>query len=692
MKKLIIFSGTTEGRELSEKLAAAQIPHIVSVATSYGELVMEKHPLVEIHNGRMTETEMLTFLREHEIEIVADATHPYAVVVTASIRSCVELLKKERRISYLRLERQIEDETAYRVFSSHESCKAALEHTPGNILLTTGSKELASYCRPEELRKRLFVRVLPGMESLAACRKLGLLPKQILALQGPFLTEMNLAILKQYDISCMVSKLGGINGGFPEKKEACRRAGIPLFVILKEPDDMQEDCYDFTGMCRAIGRMTGVEILCREDARLCITLAGIGMGNTGSMTNDTASALREAHLLIGAERVIQPYTARLEKKAAYMPEETVEWLVAKSRQYAACGPLRAVILFSGDSGFYSGCQKMRQALQQAIEQKRIRAVIKTYPGISSVQAMAAACGAAWQNAGIYSIHGRTGHEGWERELLGKIRQHEQLFLLVSGVKDVRAIGTLLAGREEEYRIYTGYQLSCPQEEVRCLTPVQCSSLEKEGLYTLMICHRLKEQRKAITPGIGDGQFIRGSVPMTKEEIRKISICKLQLKENAVLYDIGSGTGTIAVEAARLHPAMTVYAIEQKQEAVALEEQNREKFQAVNMKIIEGRAPEILVGLESPTHAFIGGSGGNLTAILKHLYRKNPQMRVVINAVSLETLGELNMIEQYFPLKHFELIQVQISRYRQMGDYHLPKAENPVMICSFTFRKDREEDE
>lgn len=699
MKKLVIFSGTTEGRVLSEKLAGAGIPHKVSVATEYGELVMRKHPLVEIHHGRLSEEQMLEFLRDSGSELVIDATHPYATEVTRILRACVDALAKgERDIAYLRLERQIEEETVCHLFLSNEACSKALGRISGNILLTTGSKELGVYCQSEELKKRLFVRVLPGMESLTICKEMGLLPKQILALQGPFQTQMNLAILQQYHISCMVSKLGGITGGFPEKQEACRLAGIPLYVVQKERAcELQEgehtDSYHFAEICAVLEQRLGVSLLGNEYARLSITMAGVGMGNAGSMTQDTARVVKDADIIIGADRVIKSYVARLEKKAAYMPEEITEWLILKSREYAAYDNLQVVILFSGDSGFYSGCQKVQQVLQEAIAQKGIRATLQIYPGISSVQAMAAACGVSWQNAGIYSIHGRTSHIGWERELQKEIQQHETLFLLVSGAKDIRTIGTLLDNQEQEYQgedfyqIYVGYQLSYPEEEVRCLTPNQCSSVEKEGLYTVMIKHKvIKQQSRNLTPGIGDDQFIRGKIPMTKKEIRHISVCKLQLEEQAVLYDIGSGTGTIAVESARLHPSITVYAIEQKKEAVELERQNCKKFQAYNIKIIEGKAPEILEELERPTHAFIGGSSGNMLEILECLYRKNRTMRIVINATSLETVAVLHRIEKDIPIEHFEMVQVQVNRYEKVGAYHLSKAENPIMICSFQFRE------
>lgn len=193
-----------------------------------------------------------------------------------------------------------------------------------------------------------------------------------------------------------------------------------------------------------------------------------------------------------------------------------------------------------------------------------------------------------------------------------------------------------------------------------------------------------EQEVAITisPGIPDEAFIRGKVPMTKGEVRQVSLCSLRLQKDSVLYDIGSGTGSIAVEAAHLSQGIKVYAIEKKEEALALLAQNKEKFQVANMEIIRGMAPEACNGLEEPTHVFIGGSGGHLMEILEVLAAKKRRIRVVMNAISLETVAEFKQVKERFSVCNFEMIQMQVSRYHEFGSYYMPKAENPVMICSF----------
>lgn len=705
MKKIIIFSGTTEGRNLSELMAAAGIAHTVSVATDYGKLVMKAHPKVKIQEGRLSKEAMSEFLRKESFDLVIDATHPYAVEVTRTIKSCVAGMKADGlEVTYLRLKRSIQasEETGLRFFDSNEACAEALKEIKGNILLTTGSKELSVYTASEEVKKRLYVRVLPGMESLEICRREGILPQQILALQGPFSEELNDALIHQYGIKCMVTKQGGITGGFLEKKEAALKNRIPLLIIRREATE--EDGLSFDAVCEKIETLTGVNLSLRP-AELMITLAGIGPGDADMMTVRLKEALAEADLVLGAKRLIEAVTPKLEKEALYLPDKILTWLKEKSRQYAVHEKLKVVILFSGDIGFYSGWSKVRICLQEALQKDILHGTLQSIPGISSIQMMAAACGVSWENAGIYSIHGKTDTDGWQAEVLHRLHENGRLFLLVSGAEDIRKLGALFSDKEN-CRIKVGYQLSYPQQKLMVLTPEACRETEQEGLYVVMIEkeeHEAKEaceekgtqkvcevqeargeQEVAITisPGIPDEAFIRGKVPMTKGEVRQVSLCSLRLQKDSVLYDIGSGTGSIAVEAAHLSRGIKVYAIEKKEEALALLAQNKEKFQVANMEIIRGMAPEACNGLEEPTHVFIGGSGGHLMEILEVLAAKKRRIRVVMNAISLETVAEFKQVKERFSVCNFEMIQMQVSRYHELGSYYMPKAENPVMICSF----------
>lgn len=179
----------------------------------------------------------------------------------------------------------------------------------------------------------------------------------------------------------------------------------------------------------------------------------------------------------------------------------------------------------------------------------------------------------------------------------------------------------------------------------------------------------------------DEVFIRGKVPMTKSEVRAVSLSKLELRKDSVLYDVGAGTGSVSIEAALILTHGTVYAIEEKPLAAELIRANKEKFQADHMEIVTGTAPEALKTLKSPTHAFIGGTGGCLYQILDRIMEKNPKVRVVVNIIALETLNEMiNWLKDREILA--EIVQVQVSKAQTAGKYHLMTGQNPVFVISF----------
>lgn len=583
-------------------------------------------------------------------------------------------------------------------FENHRACAGALERVEGNILLTVGSKELGEYCASKDIRERLYARVLPAAESLALCARWGIRGRQIIAMQGPFSAEMNEAVIRQYGIACLVTKDSGRAGGFGEKLEAAWRTGIKVFVIGRPKADSEG--MGFEEVCRELGKIYEMEIGSgmgavsvggeaveteeqrdkaggygeqeAVDDRLEIILAGAGMGSRGCLTREVEEAIDRADILMGAKRVVARYPKVPERYEFYQAEQIIPFL---KKIYGK----RVVILFSGDTGFYSGCGSVYRGLRQEIEAGRLMASVRIMPGISSAAYLASCIGESYEDGAIYSIHGRDLFN-----LAGKIRGSRKLFLLTSGVRDVNRLGEILEEHGlTESRVVTGYQLSCEDQEIKSCTPGQCRELKKEGLYTCLIENPWAREPR-VTHGIRDCEFIRGNTPMTKEEVREVSICKMRLCRGAVVYDIGSGTGSVAVEIAGLWDDIQVYALERKREAVSLIEENKRKFYLENIFVTEGEAPEGLGGLPKATHAFIGGSGGRMREILDRLRQINPHMRVVINTVTMETICELKEILEQYRIEDEEIVQLQVNRMKQAGAYHMMSGENPVWICAFRF--------
>lgn len=231
--RLLIFGGTTEGRVLAQRLAEAGAQVTVSVATPMGAEELAGIPRLTVLTGRRDAGAMQTLLQGYDLCI--DATHPYAAQASANIRTaCTAAGIPLRRAA--RPASAVTDAA----FAADTTADAAdyLAGTEGNILLTTGAKELSAFAVLD--KTRLFARVLPTHEGIAACEALGIPHRNIIAMQGPFGTALNCAVMEQYRIAWLVTKDGGRAGGFAEKLEAARRTGAKV-VLIRRPADGGED-------------------------------------------------------------------------------------------------------------------------------------------------------------------------------------------------------------------------------------------------------------------------------------------------------------------------------------------------------------------------------------------------------------------------------------------------------------------
>lgn len=242
--RVVIFGGTTEGRALSAELAALGAQVAVCVATEYGGALQGQVPGAEVLAGRLDARGMAAVLAGADLCI--DATHPYAREASRNIRQgaawagvpCRRLLRRESPLP-----------PGCTLVPSAQEAARFLEGRPGNVLLATGAKELDAFSRLE--RSRLFPRVLPLAQSLAACERLGIPQGNIVAMQGPFSYELNLALLRQFSIRWLVTKDGGAAGGFGEKARAAETAGAGL-VVLGRPEEEGEDYDSLLTYCKEL--------------------------------------------------------------------------------------------------------------------------------------------------------------------------------------------------------------------------------------------------------------------------------------------------------------------------------------------------------------------------------------------------------------------------------------------------------
>lgn len=695
MKKVLVFAGTTEGRELAELLADSNIKCSVCVATDYAlELMNDKR--LDVHCGRLTEEEMEVLMRDGKFDVVVDATHPYAQIVSQNVRQAADM----ESISLIRLRRSTESaEEGFVSFKTHEECSAWLSFQTGNILLTTGSKDLGSYAKNETIKNHLFVRVLPGEESIRLCTANGITGRQIIAMQGPFSAQMNECILREYSIDWMVTKISGHAGGFEEKVEAAKKAGVGVCAILPPSENVCQTeisgderkssmyiCENVYDTAKKLELLLKEDILSKRSRK--IILSGIGMGNTDGITREAYHAFEEAEVIFGAERMLENLPGKGIKVPYYRADDIISYLI-EHPQYT-----KVAAAFSGDSSFYSGAQSMKKALEEANEKGILKSETTILPGISSVSALAARLGVSWNDAVLASIHGRR------TNVVNLVRKNTKVFLLLSGKNDFEMlVNKFREAGINHVKISAGYRLSYPDEKLFTfyLDEFETKLFDlPEGVYTCLIENEDCEEQ-ILTPGIDDEIFSRTKVPMTKNEVRVLSISRLELTKNAVVYDVGSGTGSVSIECARLSPDIFVFAIEQKEEAANLTKENAVRLGLSDqILVINKKAPEGFEELPTPTHVFIGGSSGALSDILSAIQKKlivkentkgktdkaSKGVRVVINAVSLETIAQITKLIQTYPVKHVQLTQIQASRAHKLGSYNLMQAQNPVLIASF----------
>lgn len=452
----------------------------------------------------------------------------------------------------------------------------------------------------------------------------------------------------------MVTKMSGKSGGFLEKLEAARACGCTLVVVgrpLKETGVSLQECKRI--LCRSFSLPSQAEI----------SLVGIGMGNTDSLTKEAEKTIQEADLLIGASRMLESCEKKEQDIYVEYNSEKIASYIQEHPEYE-----KIAVVLSGDVGFHSGAKKLLAVLGNQV---------KVICGISSVAYFMSRIQKSWDDTVLTSNHGE------EANLLSLIRQNKKVFSILGKNDSVSELAKkLLAYGMDEVVLYVGERLSYADEKIQKGTPETFADYEGDSLSVLYVENENYRQQSA-THGIRDEEFLRDKVPMTKEEVRTVSLSKLRLFENSVCYDIGAGTGSVAIEMALRAYKGKVYAIEKKELAVELLKKNKEQFQADNLEIIEGLAPEAMKALEAPTHAFIGGSSGNMKEIMELLLEKNSKVRIVINCIALESVSEALECLKTLPVTDTEIVQMTVSKSKTVGRYHMMMGENPIYIISCT---------
>lgn len=404
--------------------------------------------------------------------------------------------------------------------------------------------------------------------------------------------------------------------------------------------------------------------------KLRVNIVGIGPGNPDLLTGEARQAIAASNILLGDKRMLSAFADS--SKTVYDTIKTS----AIAEVAAKADPAKDVlaVLVSGDVGFFS--------LAKTISGKLPDCECVRYCGISSLVYFASKLQLSWDDAKIVSMHGR------DQNLVAAVAQNKKVFSLTGGEHSPQALCKQLCEHGlGQVLVYVGENLSYPEEKITQGTAEEISALSFPSLSVMML---LNDEANCFEPtvhGLADDLFMRSNVPMTKQEVRSVSMSKLMPKATDVIYDIGAGTGSCSVELALIAKQGKVWAFERNPVAVELLGKNKELFGLTNLDVIAGEALENIKAMPAPDCVFVGGSGGDLCEMLDVIYAKNSKCRIVINAITVETLAQVAAYYKEHPDYSLEIVNVFVARSKKLGSYNLMMAQNPVYVMTALKKED-----
>lgn len=404
-----------------------------------------------------------------------------------------------------------------------------------------------------------------------------------------------------------------------------------------------------------------------------VTIIGAGPGSPDLLSRAALDAIDIADVVIGAHRALVGID---------VPPDVVRCELVKTADIIAALTdaalwQRAVVVMTGDVGLFSGARRLVEALSGDA-----RVDVRIIPGISSASYLAARLARPWQDWRFASAHGVA------CDIVAEAERTGELFLVTSGGEDPsRLSGELVQAGFGDARVTVAERLSYPDERITCATASEIAGQTFDDLNVMLIEFAggagspANSRWPYASSGIPDELFIRGDVPMTKQEVRAVALAKLRLTATDTVWDVGAGTGSVSIEAALVARAGSVWAVERNVAGVQLIRENADAFGCGNVHAVPGVAPEALAKLPVPDAVFVGGSAGELPSIVEAALEKNSQVRLCVPCVTVETLTEACALLSGSRFKGFEACQVSAARAETVGSHHLMKAQNPVFLVS-----------
>ena len=393
-----------------------------------------------------------------------------------------------------------------------------------------------------------------------------------------------------------------------------------------------------------------------------VTLIGMGCGTWDTLTREGETALKQADAVLGAARLLDalPDFCTGKRVPEVRPDELARLLRENSWE-------RPCVVYGGDTGFYSGARLLTPLLDAQGIPYRVA------PGVSSVQVLSARLGRPWQDWNLCSAHGA------DCDAVSAASHGKAAFFLTGKHTTAALCRQLTEAGLGNLGVTVGENLGMSDERITRATAQEAALMTFAPL-SVLLSEAAPEPYPERVPGIPDADFIRGDVPMTKQEVRAAILAKLAVRPGDIVWDAGAGTGSVSVELSRAAYRGRVFAVERDPDACELVRRNREKFGAWNLTLTPGDAPDVLQTLPVPDAVFVGGSGGKLGGIIETAFAKNPCARVCVSAATLETLsGAVEALTARGASA--EVCQISVSRTRKAGNSRLLTAQNPVFLIT-----------
>lgn len=384
------------------------------------------------------------------------------------------------------------------------------------------------------------------------------------------------------------------------------------------------------------------------------SIIGAGSGQPDGLTREALDTIKLCDALISTERLAKDLSS-IAKITAYETSKLAQTAISIKEEHIG-------ILVSGDTGFFSVASSLNEKLKE-------HGKVEMICGLNSMQMLCAKFGVSYQDACFLSLHGRKG------SLLGAVSYNKKVIALTGGEQNAqRLCQTLAAAGLGDITVSVGENIGSEHERILTDTAKNLSEQKFDDLAVMLVLNPNAAERHL---AVLDAEMERGKVPMTKQEARWTAVKMLDLKPSDTVYDIGAGTGSMSMEMARKVYNGMVYAIERKKEAIELIEKNRKNLGSFNVLPFEGQAANIIDKLPAPDAAFIGGSDGEMSEIITKLLNKNPKVKVIISAVSLETLLEAKQAIKNFDEQN--IVQIHSIRGHRINDKTEFTSNNPIYL-------------